>query len=189
MMEIRRIEAKFGFTVNAGDYQNVKAEVGAGADIMPNEDALKAHGELAEFIQKALIEGAKRAHPDAIRSMLNGEARLIEAGQTTKPAATKGKGKGRTTKEPEPIDVGGLDKEDELEILLDEGDEWSEFNALDDAGKLMAIKEKLTELMKKSKTEVQRIFRLAGCENLKGLVNSNYLIVYQEAIAALAKIK
>lgn len=129
-MQITRIECELGVTVNAGDFQSVKSTVRAAADVDRGEDAEQAYGALATFVRQSLIKGARDAHPDAVRKMLAGDARQIEATAqnvtaAAQPASTAEKRKpGRPPKAAAPAqalaetgdgDIGGLDKESELD--------------------------------------------------------------------------
>lgn len=128
-MQITRIECRLGATVNAGDFQSIKSEVMAQADIDRNEDPIAAYTELAEFVRAALVNGANVAHPDKVRLMLTSDARLAEAAEGNKKPGRKPK-----AAEPAPapaqepakladttgMDIGGLNKEPGVAAAADD---------------------------------------------------------------------
>ena len=187
-MQINRIEVRLGVTVNAGDFQSVKSEMMASADIDRNEDPIAAHAELTAFVRKALVDGTNASHPDQVRKMLTADARLVEAAAQNADGKTKAtKGKGKTAGKPAepaigsaiPDDLGGLDKEAELDQKpSDDG-----LNELDDllgdtpaeAVTKEQVHEALVTLNKKGgKMAVLQILKQFGVGNLSQLPEAKY---------------
>ena len=190
-MQINRIECRLGATVNAGDFQSIKAEVMAQADIERNEDPIKAYAELAEFVRSSLVNGANAAHPDAVRNMLTHDARLSEAADGNKKAAAP-KGKAATKKaEPKATDdtpkmadtadgmkVGNLDKETELDTAPAASEDNLD-DLLGDAPVEPVTKEQLHEglvkLNKKGgKGAVLEVLKTFGVANLSQIPEAKY---------------
>lgn len=205
-MQINRIEVRLGATVNVGDFQSIKTEIMVQADVERNEDPMEAYGKLAGFAQTALVEGAKAGHPDKVRLMLGKDARLAEAASDNKktaeaPAENGKKGPGRPKKEAAPsanerssrdapklsetsgMDVGGLDKEDDLGSL---DDPKTEAGADDDLDSLLGggaeepvtreqVQETLVRLVKKSgKPALLELLKKHGAPNLAQLPDDKF---------------
>ena len=203
-MQINRIECRLGATVNAGDFQSIKAEVMAQADIERNEDPIEAYQKLAEFVRSSLVAGANAAHPDAVRNMLTHDARLTEAAEGNKKAATTGKGKAKAEpkKAAEPakladtaggMNVGGLDKEAELEQPAAPAED--DLDALlGDAPAEVVTKEQLHEALVKlnkagGKTAVLEVLKTFGVANLSQIPEGRFgeaLKLANEKSAAIA---
>lgn len=206
-MQITRIECRLGATVNAGDFQSIKAEVMAQADIERNEDPLDAYSKLAQFVQSSLIAGANSAHPDAVRNMLTHDARLSEAAEGNKKAATGAKGKAETKKaetkktaEPAKLadtaggmEVGGLDKEDELQTAAKPAEDNLD-DLLGDGPAEAATKEDvhaaLVKLNKKGgKSAVLEVLKTFGVANLSQIPEAKYgeaKVLAEKKTAAIA---
>lgn len=211
-MQITRIECELGVTVNAGDFQSVKATVKACADVDRNEDADAAYLTLANFVRSSLIQGANAAHPDAVRKMLTADARLSEAAQGNAAAAQATTRKRRTKEEiaadeaaakaalaaPKTQtlaatgdgDLGGLDKEaaldapagDELDDLLGDG--------AAEAVTREQVQEALVKLNKKGgKGAVLEILKKLGVSSLGQLPESKYAEAKKATDAAADAIK
>jgi hypothetical protein len=135
-MQINRIECELGITVNAGDFQSIKSTVKMTADVDRGEDPMTAYAALSGMVHTALVEGARRSHPDAVKPLIGGEsaAAQITTQATAAPASGQEKRKpGRppsTAKQattavqeaPRLADtsgmgIGGLDEEDGLDGL------------------------------------------------------------------------
>lgn len=215
-MQIHRIEVRLGVTINTGDFQSVKAEMMAAADIDRNEDPMEAHAKLTAFVRDALVNGANVSHPDQVRLMLKKDARFVEAAGDSARAAVEAPKRGRppkpaqapaeTAPETAPaklsdttgMNVGGLDKEDELTSgygLPATGvtDELSDLDdLLGDAAKAPVTKEDvhaaLTKLNKKvGKAAILEIFKKYGAASISQLAESAYVGVKRDAEAILAK--
>lgn len=141
-MDITSIAVEAGFTMQAGDYQSVKATIAMKAELARGEDADAATAELKKRIMSHLIDTAAQAHPDAARKLMAGvkPQTAIAAPKTETPAAPPADAAKRTrrTKEQiaadeaaaksksskpdtglladteEGLGIGGLDKEAEL---------------------------------------------------------------------------
>jgi hypothetical protein len=198
-MQINRIEVRLGATVNVGDFQSIKTEIMVQADVERNEDPMEAYGKLAMFAQTAMVEGAKAGHPDKVRLMLGKDARLAEAASDNKktaeaPAENGKKGPGRPKKEAAPkeapklsdtsgMDVGGLDKEDDLNSL---DDPKTETGTDDDLDSLLGggaeepvtreqVQETLVRLVKKSgKPALLELLKKHGAPNLAQLPDDKF---------------
>jgi hypothetical protein len=198
-MQINRIEVRLGATVNVGDFQSIKTEIMVQADVERNEDPMEAYGKLAGFAQTAMVEGAKAGHPDKVRLMLGKDARLAEAASDNKktaeaPAENGKKGPGRPKKEAAPkeapklsdtsgMDVGGLDKEDDLNSL---DDPKTETGTDDDLDSLLGggaeepvtreqVQETLVRLVKKSgKPALLELLKKHGAPNLAQLPDDKF---------------
>ena len=64
-MRVRRITALFSLTVNTGDYNNARAEMGAEADVGGEEgltldEAAPQHGKLTEYLRKLVSDEAAK---------------------------------------------------------------------------------------------------------------------------------
>lgn len=203
-MQINRIEVRLGATVNVGDFQSIKTEIMVQADVERNEDPMEAYGKLAGFAQTALVEGAKAGHPDKVRLMLGKDARLAEAASDNKKAAEAApengkKGPGRPKKEAAPkeaaklsetpggMNVGGLDKEDDLSSLDDSSK--TETGADDDLDSLLGdgaeepvtreqVQETLVRLVKKSgKPALLELLKKHGAPNLAQLPDDKFAAI------------
>lgn len=202
-MQINRIEVRLGATVNVGDFQSIKTEIMVQADVERNEDPMEAYGKLAGFAQVALIEGAKAGHPDKVRLMLGKDARLAEAASDNKKAAEAApengkKGPGRPKKDAAPkeaaklsettgMNVGGLDKEDDLSSLDDSSK--TETGADDDLDSLLGdgaeepvtreqVQETLVRLVKKSgKPALLELLKKHGAPNLAQLPDDKFAAI------------
>jgi hypothetical protein len=195
-MQINRIEVRLGATVNVGDFQSIKTEIMVQADVERNEDPMEAYGKLAMFAQTAMVEGAKAGHPDKVRLMLGKDARLAEAASDNKKTADENgkKGPGRPKKEAAPkeapklsdtsgMDVGGLDKEDDLNSL---DDPKTETGTDDDLDSLLGggaeepvtreqVQETLVRLVKKSgKPALLELLKKHGAPNLAQLPDDKF---------------
>ena len=196
-MQITRIECELGVTVNAGDFQSVKSTVKACADIDRNEDATAAYANLAEFVRASLVAGAKASHPDAVRKMLTGDARLIEAAADNAAAAEKKKPgpkpKTATQTTEKAIDdsipgTGGGTAStsgpelDELDNLL--GDAPAE------PVTKQQVLESLTLLQKNGgKPQLLELFKIFGVGSLSQLPETKYAEAKAKADDMVAKIK
>lgn len=204
-MQINRIEVRLGATINAGDFQSVKAEVMAQADVERNEDPMAAYAALSTFVREALVNGAQTAHPDAVRKMLKADARLAEAATDNKKVAEVEKAKpGRPKKDAAPkeapkladtsgMNVGGLDKEDELSNLGEEtksgdddldallGDTTEEAVSRDD------VQAALVQVVKKAgKPAVLELLKKFGAANLGQLPDDKFAAAKKEADKIIA---
>lgn len=218
-MQINRIEVRLGATVNVGDFQSIKTEIMVQADVERNEDPMEAYGKLAGFAQTALVEGAKAGHPDKVRLMLGKDARLAEAAsdnaaraklgaeKTAEAAPENGKkGPGRPKKEAAPkeaaklsettgMNVGGLDKEDDLSSL-DDGK--PDAGADDDLNSLLGdgaeepvtreqVQETLVRLVKKSgKPALLELLKKHGAPNLAQLPDDKFAAIKAAAEKMIA---
>jgi hypothetical protein len=192
-VQITRIECELGVTVNAGDFQSVKSTVKACADLDRNEDPSEAYAKLATFVHTSLVEGAKSSHPDQVRKMLTGDARLIEA--ATANAETKAKGKPGPKPKDKPatngnaapqekladttgMDVGGLDKEGKLDDPLSELDDLDDLMGGEAAPEPCTkdeVQAALVKLNKKGgKTAVMECLKAFGVPNLSQLPETKY---------------
>lgn len=144
-MDITSIAVEAGFTMQAGDYQSVKATIAMKAELARGEDADVATAELKKRIMSHLIDTAAQAHPDAARKLMK---TAIAAPKTDTPAAPPADAAKRTRRTKEQIaadeaaaaksksskpdtglladtedglGIGGLDKESELGSGLDDG--------------------------------------------------------------------
>lgn len=210
-MQITRLEVELGVTVNAGDFQSVKAAVKACADIDRNEDPMEAHAKLAAFVRQSLVDGARDGHPDQVRKMLTADVRLSEAAQGNAEAAkrtrrtkeqiaadeaakTAAKGNG-TAKlaETTGMDVGGLDKEGDLDKALagESGAADDDLDALlgvtEEAVTREQVQEALTRVMKKcGKPSVLELLKKHGAASLGELPDSKFAAMKKDAEAAIA---
>ena len=62
-MRISKIKALVGLTVNTGDYNNARVEMGAEADVggeegLTLEEAAPQHGKLTEYLRKLVSDEA-----------------------------------------------------------------------------------------------------------------------------------
>lgn len=211
-MQINRIEVRLGATVNVGDFQSIKTEIMVQADVERNEDPMEAYGKLAGFAQTALVEGAKAGHPDKVRLMLGKDARLAEAATDNKKAAEAApengkKGPGRPKKEAAPkeapklsettgMNVGGLDKEDDLSSLDDP--KTAETGGDDDLDSLLGdtaeevvtreqVQETLVRLVKKSgKPALLELLKKYGAPNLAQLPDDKFAAIKAAAEKMIA---
>lgn len=87
-MQVTRIECTVGFTINTGDFQNIKAAVSMTAELDRNEDPDAAYAQLRGKVLANCVAMGADAHPDRVRALLSGQAAL--PAPTTLPGGTPG---------------------------------------------------------------------------------------------------
>lgn len=105
-MDVTSITVEAGFTMNAGDYQSVKATIGMKAELGRGEDVDTATAELRAKVMNHLLGTAAQAHPDAARKLLGSvkpAAPALAAPKTEKPAEQPQEAAKRTRRTKEQI--------------------------------------------------------------------------------------
>jgi len=201
-MDVTSIQVEAGFTMNAGDYQSVKATIAMRAELGRGEDVDAATSELRAKVMQHLIGTATSAHPDAARKLLaGGKGQAAIAAPKTETAATDKKKPGPKPKEKtngseallsdteDGMNVGGLDKEDQLgaeepglggdEDLLG-GEEVVEITR-------ESLTAKLRDVLKaKGQPALTQLFKKVGSADLKSTPQTKYQELYALAVKALA---
>lgn len=211
-MDITSITVEAGFTMNAGDFQSVKATIGMRAELGRGEDVDAATAELRAKVMDHLIGTASQAHPDAARKLLgNGANHALPAPKTEAAkveTAVNGEGQKRTRRTKEQIAadeaaakaklsetsgmaVGGLDKEDDLDKL------GTDEQGADDLDDLLGdtpepvtremVQGALVKVVKHSKPAMLEMLKAVGAANLGQVPEAKYQELYAKANAFLAK--
>lgn len=215
-MDVTSIYVEAGFTMNAGDYQSVKATVGMKADLARGETVEEATTALKRLVMSNLISTATDAHPEAARKLLGkpqlaapaqetlGKAETVEekAKRTRRTkeqiaadeaAAAKAKAQNGTAKLAE-TDPGNKLLSDEDAMLGGDADEGLGGDADDLLGGEETIEvtrellmEKLREVVKsKGSSQLASLFKKVGSADLKSTPTNKYQELYAAALTALA---
>lgn len=215
-MDITSITVEAGFTMNAGDFQSVKATIGMRAELGRGEDVDAATAELRAKVMDHLIGTASQAHPDAARKLLGngggGSTKALldnsktDTAQVSQTVNGEGQKRTRRTKEQIAADeaaakaklsetsgmgVGGLDKEDDLDKL------GTDEQGADDLDDLLGdtpepvtremVQGSLVKVVKHSKPAMLEMLKAVGAANLGQVPEAKYQELYAKANAFLAK--
>ncbi len=212
-MDITSIQVEAGFTMNAGDFQSVKATIAMRAELGRGEDADAATAELKAKIMSHLIDTAASAHPDAARKLLDGHKPQALAAPKPAEQAQEAAKRTRRTKEQIAADEAAAakakatngklaDVDPDNKLLSDEdtllgggGGEETLGGGEDDllGGEEIVevnretLMAKLRELQKAKPAALQQLFKKIGVSDFRSTPDAKYQELYSLAVKELAK--
>lgn len=210
-LDVTSIAVEAGFTLNAGDYQSVKATIAMKADVQRGVDVNEATEELRGLVMSHLLATAAQAHPDAARKLMASGAGQKALAAPETPAETAKRT--RRTKEQIAADEAAkakangklADSDPDNKLLADEdsqlgGDELGnvgdeQLGGDDDllGGEEVVevtretLTQKLRDVLKaKGQATLTQLFKKVGASDLKSTPTAKYQELYALAGKALA---
>lgn len=207
-LDVTSIAVEAGFTLNAGDYQSVKATIAMKADVLRGVDVNEATEELRGLVMSHLIATATQAHPDAARKLLSGSAGQKALAAPETPAETAKRT--RRTKEQIAADEAAkakangklADSDPDNKLLTDEAEQLGsgedgqlgagEEDLLGGEEEVVEVTretltQKLRDVLKaKGQATLTQLFKKVGAADLKSTPTAKYQELYALAGKALA---
>lgn len=211
-LDVTSIAVEAGFTLNAGDFQSVKATIAMKADVQRGMDVNEATEELRGLVMSHLLATATQAHPDAARKLMASGAGQKALAAPETPAETAKRT--RRTKEQIAADEAAkakangklADSDPDNKLLADEdsqlggGEELGGADgALGEEDDLLGGAEEVVEVTRETLTQKLRdvlkakgqatltqLFKKVGASDLKSTPTAKYQELYALAGKALA---
>jgi len=212
-LDVTSIAVEAGFTLNAGDFQSVKATIAMKADVQRGMDVNEATEELRGLVMSHLLATATQAHPDAARKLMASGAGQKALAAPETPAETAKRT--RRTKEQIAADEAAkakangklADSDPDNKLLADEdsqlggGEELggADGGALGEEDDLLGGAEEVVEVTRETLTQKLRdvlkakgqatltqLFKKVGASDLKSTPTAKYQELYALAGKALA---
>lgn len=211
-LDVTSIAVEAGFTLNAGDYQSVKATIAMKADVLRGVDVNEATEELRGLVMSHLLATATQAHPDAARKLMASGAGQKALAAPETPAETAKRT--RRTKEQIAADEAAkakangklADSDPDNKLLADEAEQLGggeelggADGALGEEDDLLGGAEEVVEVTRETLTQKLRdvlkakgqatltqLFKKVGASDLKSTPTAKYQELYALAGKALA---
>lgn len=210
-LDVTSIAVEAGFTLNAGDFQSVKATIAMKADVQRGVDVNEATEELRGLVMSHLLATAAQAHPDAARKLMASGAGQKALAAPETPAETAKRT--RRTKEQIAADEAAkakangklADSDPDNKLLADEDSQLGGGEELGGADEQLGgeddllggeevvevtretLTQKLRDVLKaKGQATLTQLFKKVGASDLKSTPTAKYQELYALAGKALA---